>query len=416
MIIAAVSVIACDVETYEDGVARFNAGNPAVPPPPAPPPPVGPPPPPPPPPPPGVVMPVFSDIQAQIFTPTCATSSCHAGGAPAAGLNLTAGNSYAELVGIASMEDPNIMRVVPFDFANSYLMQVLDGTAASGTVMPPSGMLPQTSIDAVRTWINNGAQDDTIPPPPAPVQVLTLSPSPNSTVDPANVTQVIASFTREVNAMSVNTTTFILERSADGAFDNGNDVAIAAGPGGVARGGMNPMAAVFDLSGVPLPDDIYRVRLLGNVTNSILDLDNNMLDGEFSGLFPSGNGTAGGDFEAQFMVQAPVTIGPTLPQIQAVVFGPSCATSGCHDSNTMRTLLDLSNADSSFAGLVNRASLQQPALMLVEPFNADNSYLIHKLENAPTIDPGPMPPGPPLAPAVIQEIRNWIDNGADRNN
>ena len=53
----------------------------------------------------------------------------------------------------------------------------------------------------------------------------------------------------------------------------------------------------------------------------------------------------------------------------------------------------------------------------VEPGDADNSYLIHKLENAPTIAPmtGPMPPGPPLAPAVIQEIRNWIDNGADRN-
>jgi hypothetical protein len=416
MIIAAVSVIACNVETYEDGVARFNAGNPTAPPPPAPPPPVGPPPPPPPPP--GVVMPVFSDIQTQIFTPTCATSSCHAGGAPAAGLNLTAGNSYAALVGIASTEDANIMRVVPFDAVNSYLMQVLDGTAASGTVMPPSGMLPQTSVDAVRTWISNGALDDTIPPPAAPVQVSSLSPSPNSTVDPATLTQVVAGFTREVNAASVDATTFILERSFDGAFDNGNDVAIAAGAGGVARAGMNPLAAVFDLTGVALPDDIYRVRLLGNATNSILDLDNNMLDGEFSGLFPSGNGTAGGDFAAQFTVQAPVTIGPTLPQIQAVVFGPSCATSGCHDSITMRTLLDLSNADSSFAGLVGQPSLQEPTLMLVEPGNADNSYLIHKLENAPTIAPmtGPMPPGRLLDPAVIQEIRNWIDNGADRNN
>jgi hypothetical protein len=363
-------------------------------------------------------MPVFSDIQAQIFTPTCATSSCHAGGAPAGGLNLTVGNSYAGLVGIASTEDSNIMRVVPFDAANSYLMQVLDGTAASGTVMPPSGMLPQASIDAVRSWINNGAIDDTILPPAAPVQVLTLSPSPNSTVDPAAVTQVIAGFTREVNAMSVDGTTFILERSFDGIFDNGNDVAITPGAGGVGRGAMNPQAAVFDLANVMLPDDVYRVRLLGNATSSILDLDNNMLDGEFSGSLPSGNGTAGGDFEAQFTVQAPVTIGPTLPQIQAVVFGPSCATSGCHDSISMRTLLDLSTADSSFAGLVNRASLQVPTLMLVEPGNADNSYLIHKLENAATIAPmtGPMPPGRMLDPAVIQEIRNWIDNGADRNN
>jgi hypothetical protein len=415
-LIAAVSIVACEVETFEDGLARFNAGNPTAPPPPAPPPPG--PPPPSPPPPPGVVMPVFSDIQAQIFTPTCASSSCHGGGAPAAGLNLTAGNSYAALVGIASTEDANIMRVVPFDAANSYLMQVLDGTAASGTVMPPSGMLPQTNIDAVRTWINNGAMDDTLQPPPAaPAQVLTLSPSPNSTVDPATLTQVIASFTREVNDASVNNLTFIVERSFDGAFDNGNDVAITAGPGGVGRSAMNPMAAVFDLTNALLPDDVYRIRLLGNATNSILDLDNNMLDGEFQGQLPSGNGTAGGDFEVQFTVQAPVVIGPTLDQIQAIVFGPSCATSNCHDSNASANL-DLSNADTSFMELVGVTSVQQNQLMLVEPGNADNSYLIHKLENANTISFAPMPPGQgrALDPAVIQEIRNWIDNGADRNN
>ena len=417
LFLAAVSVFGCEVETFEDGVARFNEGNPTAPPPPAPPPPGPPPPPapPPPPPPPGAVMPVFSDIQAQIFTPTCATSSCHAGGAPAAGLNLTAGNSYAALVGIASTEDANIMRVVPFDAANSYLMQVLDGTAASGTVMPPSGMLPQSSVDAVRTWINNGAMDDTVSPPAAPVQVLTLSPSPNSTVDPATVTQVVAGFTREVNAASVDGTTFILERSVDGAFDNGDDVAIVAGPGGVGRSAMNPLAAVFDLTGVALPDDRYRVRLLGNATSSILDLDNNMLDGEFSGALPSGDATAGGDFEAEFTVQRPVVIGPTLDQIQAVVFGPSCATSNCHNSDA-RANLDLSNADLSFMELVGVTSVQQNNLLLVEPFNADNSYLIHKLENDPGISFAQMPPAGLLDPAVIQEIRNWINNGADRNN
>jgi hypothetical protein len=360
-------------------------------------------------------MPVFSDIQAQIFTPTCATAGCHSGGAPAAGLNLQAGNSYAALVGIASTEDPNIMRVVPFDPVNSYLMQVLDGTAASGTVMPPSGMLPQTSIDAVRTWITNGAVDDTIPPPAAPVQVSSLSPSPNSTVDPAALTQIVAGFTREVNATTVNATTFTLERSVDGLFDNGNDVTVTAGPGGVGRSPMNPNAAVFDLNGVALPDDTYRVTLRGNGAAVIQDLDNNALDGEFPGLFPSGNGAAGGDFVVQFNVQAPVVLGPTLPQIQAVVFTPNCATSNCHDS-TARANLDLSNADTSFMELVGVPSVQQPALMLVEPGNADNSYLIHKMENAPTIDFSVMPPGGPLPASTILEIRTWINNGADRNN
>jgi hypothetical protein len=408
--LAAVSLVACNVETYEDGVARFNAENPTAPP--APPPPGSPPPPPPPP---GTVMPVFSDIQAQIFTPDCATSGCHSGGAPAGGLNLAAGNSYAALVGIASSEDPNIMRVVPFDAANSYLMQTLDGSAASGTVMPPSGMLPQASLDAVRTWINNGAEDDTISPPAAPVRVSTLSPAPDSTVDPAMLTQIVAGFTREVNATTIDATTFVLERSVDGIFDNGDDLVVDAGTGGVGRASMNPMAALFDLTGIALPDDLYRVRLLGDGAAVIQDLDNNALDGEFAGTLPSGDGAAGGDFVAGFTVQAPVAIGPTLDQIQAVVFGPTCATSNCHNADA-RANLELSNADTSFMELVGVTSVQQNQLMLVEPFNADNSYLIHKLENAATISFGRMPPGQALDPAVIQEIRNWIDNGADRNN
>ena len=66
--------------------------------------------------------------------------------------------------------------------------------------------------------------------------------------------------------------------------------------------------------------------------------------------------------------------------------------------------------------LVGVPSVQQPALMLVEPGNADNSYLIHKMENAPTIDFGVMPPGGPLPASTILEIRTWINNGADRNN
>ena len=78
--------------------------------------------------------------------------------------------------------------------------------------------------------------------------------------------------------------------------------------------------------------------------------------------------------------------------------------------------LDLSNADLSFMELVGVTSVQQNNLMLVEPGNADNSYLIHKLENAPTIDFAMMPPLQALPANYIQEIRNWINNGADRNN
>jgi len=61
----------------------------------------------------------------------------------------------------------------------------------------------------------------------------------------------------------------------------------------------------------------YRVTLRGSAPSMIMDLDGNALDGEFGSVFPSGN------FVAQFTITTPVVMGPTLPQIQAIVFGPS---------------------------------------------------------------------------------------------
>ena len=67
----------------------------------------------------------------------------------------------------------------------------------------------------------------------------------------------------------------------------------------------------------------YRVTLRGSAPSMIMDLDGNALDGEFGSAFPSGNFVAGGDFVAQATITTPVVMGPTLPQIQAIVFGPS---------------------------------------------------------------------------------------------
>ena len=85
----------------------------------------------------------------------------------------------------------------------------------------------------------------------------------------------------------------------------------------------NPSSAVFDLTGVASVEDTYRVRLIGAGAANILDLGGNALDGEFSGAFPSGNGTAGGDFSARFVVANPP---PTLLSLQTTVFGPRCST------------------------------------------------------------------------------------------
>ena len=107
----AISLVGCDVQSYDDAVAEFGSNNPPPPPPP-------PPPPRPPPPPPGF-GPNFSEIQANVFTPTCATAGCHSGAGAAAMLNLEDANSYTELVRIASSQDAGIMRVVAGDPNNS---------------------------------------------------------------------------------------------------------------------------------------------------------------------------------------------------------------------------------------------------------------------------------------------------------
>ena len=122
-VIAAASTLAgCDVETFDDAVSRIPDGTS--------PPPSGSPPPPPPPP--GVGFgPNSSEIQANVFSPDCATSGCHAGVIATAGLNLEETNSYAMLVGIQSSQEAALQRVGAGDPDNSYLVKKLEGSASS---------------------------------------------------------------------------------------------------------------------------------------------------------------------------------------------------------------------------------------------------------------------------------------------
>ncbi|MBT5219026.1 MAG: hypothetical protein HOI35_13125 [Woeseia sp.] len=404
MLVTLGSLAACDVETFDDAVDRLGTSPPpAVPPPPGPPPP---------PPPPVAFGPNFSEIQSNVFTPTCATSSCHGGGAPAAGLNLESANSYAELVNITSSQNAGFQLVAPTDPDNSYLIQKMEGIASGSGVMPPSGSILQASIDTIRQWITDGAIDDRVIVLD-PIQVSSLAPMPNVNLQ-AQPTQIVAGFTRDLVAASVNANTFILESSGgDGSFVDGSVTPIVSPL--ISVPGGNPQTAVFDLTGVVLPDDIYRVRLLGNGGSVISDIDANALDGEFGAGFPSGNSIAGGDFQAFFTIATPIVIGPTLPQIQALVFTPNCATVGCHSGGgaVLPGVMNLSSEAMSLANLVNITALEDGGVFRVNSGNPDLSYLITKLEGVGAAGVQ-MPAGQaPLSPAVIAEIRLWITNGAN---
>lgn len=360
------------------------------------------------PPAPPVFGPNFSEIQENVFTPNCATSGCHLGAGAPQGLVLDEANSYGLLVDVASMEDPSILRVEPGDPDNSYLIQKLEGTATVGGQMPLGGTpLSQATIDIIRQWITEGAIDDRTPSAD-PIRVTALSPVPDS--DGEAPAEIVAMFDRELDVSTLNPNTFILERSGgDGTFGDGNEESITAAD--ITTPDTMPMSATFDLTGVDMTDDAYRVRLLGSGASVILDIDANALDGEFSGTFPSGDGTEGGDFEATFTVTTPSS-GATLEAIQASVFTPTCATAGCHGGAGAQQGLRLDDGF-SFDNLVGVASAQVPELNRVEPGDPDNSYLVQKLEG--TAAAGARMPfgGPPLDEALIDDIRQWISDGAN---
>jgi hypothetical protein len=107
----------------------------------------------------------LAQIQNLVFTPLC--SGCHNGSNPPSGAlpgsqNLTAGNSFGNLVNVTSREAPTLFRVKPGDPANSYLIRKLEGTAGiQGSRMPLDGpFLDQATIDLVKAWIAGGAQNN----------------------------------------------------------------------------------------------------------------------------------------------------------------------------------------------------------------------------------------------------------------
>lgn len=367
-------------------------------------------PPPPPPPPPAAFNPVFSEIQSNVFTPTCATAGCHAGAGAPQGLNLEEANSYALLVGVASNEVPAVLRVAAGDPDNSYLIQKLEGNAAAGAQMPLNGTpLAQATIDIIRQWVIDGAIDDRAPSN-TPIRVSSLSPAPGSDLQSAPP-QILAGFDRELDASSVTANSFVLEASGgDSTFGDGNEIPITAAS--ITVPGANPATAVFDLTGVALADDTYEVRLLGTGPSIIMDLDANALDGEFSGTFPSGDGTAGGDFAATFSIATPGTNTATLAQIQANVFTPTCATAGCHAGGSPPQGLNLEDGN-SFGELVGVASSEVPAVLRVAAGDPDNSYLVRKIEGTASVGSRMPLGGAALDPALIADIRQWISDGAN---
>ena len=107
----------------------------------------------------------------------------------------------------------------------------------------------------------------------------------------------------------------------------------------------------------------------------------------------------------------------TLEQVQSEIFNPNCLSAGCHDATSHSGNLVL-EPGRSFDALVNvepdNASARAEGLLRVTPGDPAGSFLVIKLEGPPLIQGGRMPfLLPPLPPAQIELVRQWIEQGAN---
>ncbi len=102
--------------------------------------------------------------------------------------------------------------------------------------------------------------------------------------------------------------------------------------------------------------------------------------------------------------------GPTLETIQATIFNPSCAVSGCHLGDNAQQGLDLSSGAAG-DNLIGVDSREVPSFKRVDPGNPDDSYLVMKLEGDSRIVGQRMPLGAPsLSGEQIDLVREWINS------
>ncbi len=88
---------------------------------------------------------------------------CHMPGAAQAGLTLEAGASYKAIVSVASTES-KLVRIDPGKPEQSYLLLKIAGlhikAGGQGSQMPPGAPLDKETIDVIRTWVLEGAQNN----------------------------------------------------------------------------------------------------------------------------------------------------------------------------------------------------------------------------------------------------------------
>ncbi len=236
----------------------------------------------------------FQSIQANVFTPIC--SKCHIGASAPEGLQLDAAHSYNLLVGVPSVERPDLLRVIPGNPDASYMVQKIEGAAGIVGGQMPLGEtpLPQATIDAISQWITNGAPNAATAASPAATTmfaVQTTAPL-DSAVVTAPLPRIVVAFSQELDASLVNDTTVTLTRidsAAPGGVDSGGAAAATTVTVAVGLAPYNP-AVILMTPQTALERGVYRATLRGTGGGALANL---------SAI------TLGADVSFEFTVDAP---------------------------------------------------------------------------------------------------------------
>lgn len=237
----------------------------------------------------GAVTADFQSIQDNVFTPIC--SKCHIGASAPEGLQLDAAHSYNLLVGVPSVEDGSLDRVMPGDPDHSYMVLKIEGAAGIVGGQMPLGEtpLPQATIDAIRQWIMDGATNAVSSQTASLAMAISRaatnafaveSAAPmNGAVIDAPLRQIVVAFTHAVDASLVNASTVALESVT--AADSGGDNS-AAVPAIAALSPSNQFVLLITPR-MPLLPGNYRVHLRGTGAAALADVDATVLgaDAEF---------------------------------------------------------------------------------------------------------------------------------------
>jgi hypothetical protein len=110
---------------------------------------------------------------------------------------------------------------------------------------------------------------------------------------------------------------------------------------------------------------------------------------------------------------SPSTLQPTTASVQAVVFGPYCATTECHAPPEPKEGLDFTSVSSlkmTAIGMppqVGNAAAIYPAI--VDPGNPDGSFLIAKVTEPGVEQGAAMPPtNQQLTDETVSVLKQWI--------